>query len=148
MTRGTRPRWSNCARKRRSSSADPRRGTRPIPRGRLTGRTTQSGLVCRHHLSAHAPELPVSRGDHGLVHAQGAGLAHLEHIGGRLLRRGTERGDPPLRAARDREHRSGQPVHVLRMDRQAEASRNPDLDGRQRDDASMACPYEVVRLQS
>ena len=36
------------------------------------------------------------------------------------------------RPARDHEHGSGQPVHVLRLDRPAEAGRHPDLDGRQR----------------
>ena len=51
--------------------------------------------------------------------------------GGGLLHRGAERGDPPLRPARDHEHGSGQPVHVLRLDRPAEAGRHPDIDGRQ-----------------
>jgi hypothetical protein len=31
---------------------------------------------------------------HGLVHPQGAGLAHLQHTGGGVLHRGAERGDP------------------------------------------------------
>ena len=55
----------------------------------------------------------------------------LGHARSRLLRRGAERGGPPLRAARDHEYRSGVAVHVLRLDRPAEASRHPDLDGRQ-----------------
>ena len=42
-----------------------------------------------------------------------------------------ERGDPPLRPARDHEYRSGLAVHVLRLDRPAEAGRDPDLHGRQ-----------------
>ena len=50
---------------------------------------------------------------------------------GRLLRRGAERGNPQVRPARDHEHRSRQPVHVLRLDRPTEAGRHPDLDGRQ-----------------
>jgi hypothetical protein len=50
--------------------------------------------------------LPLSGRHHGLVHPQGAGLAHLEHAGGRLLRRGAERGHPQVRPARDHEHRS------------------------------------------
>jgi putative transposase len=33
-----------------------------------------------------------------------SGLAHLEHAGSRLLRRGAERGAPQVRPARDREH--------------------------------------------
>ena len=103
----------------------------PLSAGRAAGRAAQPGLVRRHHLPADAAGLPLSGRDHGLVHPQGAGLAHLEHAGGRLLRRGAERGDPPLRRARDHEYRSGLAVHVLRLDRPAEAGRRPDLDGRQ-----------------
>lgn len=33
----------------------------------------------QHHLSAHAPGLPLLGGCHGLVHTQGAGMAHLEY---------------------------------------------------------------------
>ena len=36
----------------------------------------------------------VSRRHNGLVHPKGAGLAHLQHAGGRLLRRSVEQGDP------------------------------------------------------
>lgn len=54
----------------------------------------------------------------------------LEHAGGGLLRRSLERGDPQVRPARDHEHRSGIAVHLLRLDRPAEAGRQPDLDGR------------------
>ena len=75
--------------------------------GRAAGGAAQPGLVRRHHLPADAPGLSLSGGDHGLVHPQGAGVAHLEHAGGRLLRRGAERGDPQVRPARDHEHRSG-----------------------------------------
>ena len=52
-------------------------------------------------------------GDHGLAHPQGPGLAHLEHAGGRLLRRGAERGHRTLRPARGHEHGSRLAVHVL-----------------------------------
>ena len=48
--------------------------------------------------------LTLSGGHHGLVHPQGAGLAHLEHAGNRLLPRGIERGHPHVRAARDHEY--------------------------------------------
>ena len=51
---------------------------------------TQSGLVRRYHLSADAPWVPLPRRHNGLVHEDGAGLAHLKHAGGRLLRRGAE----------------------------------------------------------
>lgn len=39
------------------------------------------------------------------------------HAGGRLLRRGAERGHLQVRAARNHEYRSGQPVHLFRLDR-------------------------------
>ena len=67
----------------------------------------------------------------GRSHPESAGLAHLQHAGSRLLRRSAERGDPPLRRARDHEHRSRVAVHVLRLDRPAETGRHPVLDGRQ-----------------
>ena len=51
--------------------------------------------------------------------------------GGRVLPRGAERGDPQVRAARNHEHRPRQPVHVLRLDRPAEACQDKNLDGRQ-----------------
>ena len=51
-----------------------------------------------------------------LAHAQGSGLAHLEHAGSRLLRRGVGRSHPQVRTARDHEHRSGLAVHVLCLD--------------------------------
>ena len=66
---------------------------------------------------------------HGLAHPNGSGLAHLEHRamvrhrsgdhgeGGRFLRRGAERGGLLLRHVRDHEHRSGQPIHLFRLDR-------------------------------
>ena len=57
----------------------------PLSAGRAAGGAAQPGLVCRHHLPAHAQRLPLSGGHHGLVHPQGAGLAHLQHAGGRLL---------------------------------------------------------------
>jgi len=40
----------------------------------------------------------------GLAHTQGSGVAHLEHAGGRLLRRSPERGHPHVRPARDHEY--------------------------------------------
>jgi hypothetical protein len=52
--------------------------------------------------------------------------------GSGLLCRSPERGNPPLRLARDHEYRSGLAVHVLRLDRPTETGRHPDLDGRKR----------------
>ena len=54
----------------------------------------------------------------------------ISNAGSRLLRGGFERGDPQVRPARDHEHRSGVAVHIIRLDRPAEAGRQPDLDGR------------------
>jgi putative transposase len=51
--------------------------------------------------------------------------------GGGCLRRGAERGDPPFWAAGHHEHRSGIPVHVLRLDRPAETGGHPNIRGRQ-----------------
>ena len=48
----------------------------------------QPSLGRRHHLSADAARIPLPRCHHGLAYAQGSGVAHLEHIGSRLLRRG------------------------------------------------------------
>ena len=79
--------------------------------------------------SADAPRIPLSRSHHGLAHPQGAGLAHLQHSGGRLLRRGAERSDPQVRPARDYEHGPGQPVHVVCLDGPVAAIRRAHLDG-------------------
>ena len=62
----------------------------PLPAGRAADRKVQSGLVRRHHLVANAQGLSLLGGNHGLVDPQGAGLAHLEHAGGRVLPRGAE----------------------------------------------------------
>ncbi len=49
-----------------------------------------SQIVCR---AMDATRAPVSGGDHGLVHPQSAGEAHLKQTGGRILRRSLERSD-------------------------------------------------------
>lgn len=53
---------------------------------------------------------------HGLAYPEGTGVAHLGHAGGRLLRRGADRGYPPLRATGDHEEEPAQTVHILRLD--------------------------------
>lgn len=88
--------------------------------------------VLGHHLSAYAPRVPLSGGDHGLAYPQGSVLADLEHAGGRLLRRSAERGHPQVRPARDNEYRSRIPVHVLRLDGSAPPVWGADLDGWER----------------
>ena len=69
------------------NTSKPRRGTRPTPTwlGWPAGRSPRSGLVRRHHLSADATRLPLPGCHHGLVHPQGAGLAHLQYAGGGVL---------------------------------------------------------------
>jgi hypothetical protein len=57
-------------------------------------------------------------------------LAYPEHVGGQGLGGGVERGVLPVRAARDHEHRSGQTVHRLRLNRHPQAGRRARLDGR------------------
>ena len=65
-------------------------GAQSLSAAGLAGEQAGSGLVLRHHLHPDAAGLPLSGGDHGLVHPQDAGLAHLKHAGHRLLRRGAE----------------------------------------------------------
>ena len=77
----------------------------PLSARRTADRPAQSGLVRRHCLSADGKGLPLSGGHHGLVHPQGAGLAHLQHAGGRVLPRGFERSGPQVRPAGDHEYR-------------------------------------------
>lgn len=58
----------------------------PLPAAGATRGSVKSSLVRRHHISTDAARLPLSGGHHGLAHAQGSGVAHLEHVGGWLLR--------------------------------------------------------------
>jgi hypothetical protein len=48
--------------------------------------TIQPSLGGGHYISADAQGVLVPGCNYGLAHPQGAGLAHLEHAGGRLLR--------------------------------------------------------------
>lgn len=47
--------------------------------------TPQSGLACRHHLSADALGLSVSDRHHGLAHPKGSGVTDIVYPGGRFL---------------------------------------------------------------
>ena len=67
---------------------------------------TRSGAPTDLH--PDAARLPLPRRHHGLSEPQGAGLAAVEHDGGRLLRRGAGGGDSPLRRARHLQHRPRQ----------------------------------------
>jgi hypothetical protein len=99
---------------------------------RVARGSAEPGLVLGHHLPAHAARVPLSGRHHGLAHPQGSGLAHLEHAGGRLLRRGAERGHPQVRPSGDHEYGPGQPVHILRLDGPLRRIRRAHLDGWQR----------------
>ena len=91
---------------------------------------------------ADATGVLVSRCHHGLAYPEGPRMAHLEHApsrclhantcrskGGRLLRRGAERGHPQVRLARDHEYRRRISVHVLCLDGPLAPDRRAHLDG-------------------
>ena len=53
----------------------------------------QPGVGHRHHLHTHGSGFPLLGGHHGLAQPLRAGLAAVQHPGGRLLRRGSGGGD-------------------------------------------------------
>src|SRR4051795_1400114 len=57
-----------------------------ISAARFSGGAAEPGLVCGHNLHSDATGLSVSGGGDGLGHAQGAGLAGVEHDGRGVLR--------------------------------------------------------------
>ena len=69
-------------------------------------RQGQSGLGSRHHLPAHVPGIPLSRGHYGLAQPVRAGLEALQYSGGGLVYRGPERS-LEQRTAGDLQHRLG-----------------------------------------
>ena len=54
--------------------------------------TPIGGVGGGHHLSAHGPWVPLPGGSYGLAQPVCAGLAVVQHLGGRLLRRGAGGG--------------------------------------------------------
>ena len=54
--------------------------------------STQPSVVRGYHVHSHAARVSVSGGNHGLVQPQSIILAVVQQYGGRLLRRGSERG--------------------------------------------------------
>lgn len=87
---------------RKSDTSRPEKGYKNYPYllgGLRGGRTNQAGC-------ADITFLPIRKGFFSQVAVmdwftrEGAGLAHLQPAGGRLLRRGAERGDSPLRPTR------------------------------------------------
>ena len=57
------------------------------------------------------------------------GMAAVEHHGCFLLRRGPERGAVQIRQTGNLQHRSGKPVHQLRLHRRSQGSGDHDLHG-------------------
>ena len=64
----------------------------------------------RYHLPAHGPGIPLPGGRHGLAQPVCPVLASVQHPGGRLLRRGSDRGDGEGKAG-GVQHRPREPVH-------------------------------------
>ena len=69
------------------------------------GDQPQPGVGHRHHLHTHGSGFHILGGHHGLAQPLRAGLAAVQHPGGRLLCCGSGRGLEHIF------HRPGQPVH-------------------------------------
>ena len=116
-------------------------------------------LGAGHNLPADATGVLVSRCHHGLAYPEGPRMAHLEHApsrclhantcrskGGRLLRRGAERGHPQVRLARDHEYRRRISVHVLCLDGPLAPDRRAHLDGSERPVPPLSSHCFAIRL--
>jgi len=86
-------------------------------------------LVRRYYLHPCPAGLSLSGGNHGLGHAQGVGMAALEHIGRQLLCRSPEGSYRQIRQARDHEHGSRFPVHGLGLENHPDRSQDQNLNG-------------------
>ena len=82
--------------------------------------------------SPDAPRVSVSRRGHGLVDAQGAVLACVEHDGCGVLHRGVGGRAGPSWPAGDLQLRPGQPVHLSAVHQGPAGCGDTDIDGRQR----------------
>ena len=67
--------------------------------GCVAGSSIWWRFFARQSYAQHDPEMG------GLAHPDGSVVAHLEHAGGRLLRRSAERGELSVRTARHHEQR-------------------------------------------
>ena len=89
--------------------AQSRQGSQDLPLSSawVAGSPAQPSLARGLHGSAHLAGLFVSGRDHGLVYTQGAGVAHLNHAGSRVLCRRTQPSAPQIRLAGDHEYGQG-----------------------------------------
>ena len=90
----------------------------------------QPGVGHRHHLHTHGSGFPLLGGHHGLAQPLRAGLAAVQHPGGRLLCCGSGRG-LEQGSATDLQHRPGQPVHQRGLHQHAAGARRSSEHGRQ-----------------
>ncbi len=109
----------------KTNTSNPRKGHDTCPCLLAGMRADRRGrLVRRHHLSADATGVPYPVAIMDWFTRKVLAW-RISNTLDRLLSRGTERGHPPIRCARDHEHRSASPVHVLRLDRPVEAQPAP-----------------------
>ena len=91
----------------KTSEPHPRHKIHPYLLRHLTIEAAEPSVVCRCDLHPDAAGLPLPGRDHGLGQPQGAGLATVEHDGGRLLRCRVGGSHCPIRQAHHLQHRSG-----------------------------------------
>jgi hypothetical protein len=75
-----------------TSKKHPQTSDLSLPAAETAYHAPKPRLVQRYHLYSGTARVPLSGGDHGLGHAQNAGMAALEHAGRQLLCRGFKRG--------------------------------------------------------
>ena len=81
-----------------------------LPVGQDQSYPSEPGVGRRHHLLAHGPGIPLPGGHHGLAQPVRGGLAIVQQLGGRLLRRRLE-GGAGTRPAGGLQHRPRQSIH-------------------------------------
>jgi putative transposase len=99
----------------RIASRDPTAQDLPLSAARHGGRAAEPDPGDGHHVHPDGERLRLSRRRARLVLAARAGVAHLHHDGGLVLRRGAGGCFGSARKAEDLQHRSGQPVHGDRL---------------------------------
>ena len=118
---------------RRPNTSKPNPGHKVYPyllRG-LEIKPGQPGVGHRHHLHTHGSGFPLLDGHHGLAQPLRAGLAAVQHPGGRLLCCGSGRG-LEQGSATDLQHRPGQPAFTSEgLHQHAAGARRSSEHGRQ-----------------